>query len=418
MSRLDGSAPAGRAKEEHRRAGDASRARAGDTGRFDAVTEPWDAVIVGARVAGSATALQLARAGWRVLCIDRARRGSDTLSTHALMRGGVALLHRWGVPEAFRGAGTPPIRRTVFDYGDDRVEVSIKPSTGVDALYAPRRTVLDAALVAAAERAGTVFEFGSTVTGLHRDPSGAVDGVVLTRAGVARMAPTRLVIGADGRSSAVAEHAGPATVATGRHAAAVLYGYWSGLPQAGYEWFYRPGVSAGVIPTSAGQTCVFVAGRPATLAAAGADPGDAHRAILSRIGLADRFRGTELVGRVRHAHGLPVGYLREPFGPGWALVGDAGHWLDPMSTHGMTAALRDADLLGRALTGSAPGGRERRLALAEYRRIRERLSLPMLRASDEIAGHRWDMAEIRRLLRTLAAAMADEADVIEDRAAA
>lgn len=415
---MGGRAPAGGADGQPRPHRDASRAPANDTGRAAAMTEPWDAVIVGARVAGSATALQLARAGWRVLCIDRARRGSDTLSTHALMRGGVALLHRWGVPEACRGADTPPIRRTAFDYGDDRVEVSIKPSAGVDALYAPRRTVLDAALVAAAERAGAVFEFGSTVTGLRRDPSGAVNGVVVTSAGATRVVPARLVIGADGRSSAVAEHARPATVATGRHAAAVLYGYWSGLPDAGYEWFYRPGVSAGVIPTSAGQTCVFVAGQPATVAAAGADPGDAYRAILHRIGLADRFREAELVGRVRHAHGLPVGYLREPFGPGWALVGDAGHWLDPMSTHGMTAALRDADLLGRALTGSAAGSPERVLALDEYRRIRERLSLPMLRASDEIAGHEWDMAGIRRLLRALAATMADEVDVIEDRAAA
>ena len=81
----------------------------------------WDVIVVGARVAGAATAMLLARAGLRVLCVDRARYGSDTLSTHALMRGGVLQLQRWGLLDAVVAAGTPPVRRTVFHYGDEAV---------------------------------------------------------------------------------------------------------------------------------------------------------------------------------------------------------------------------------------------------------------------------------------------------------
>ena len=110
----------------------------------------WDVVVVGGRVAGAATAMLLAREGLRVLCVDRSRYASDTLSTHAMMRGGVLQLQRWGLLELLLTSGTPPVRRTVFHYGADKVGVSIKPAAGVEALYAPRRTVLDPLLVDAA----------------------------------------------------------------------------------------------------------------------------------------------------------------------------------------------------------------------------------------------------------------------------
>ena len=105
--------------------------------------EPFDVVIVGARPAGAGTAMMLARAGLRVLVVDRSRYGADTVSTHALLRGGVLQLARWGLLDRVIAAGTPPVRHSVFHYGEDSIDVPIKPSAGVDALYAPRRTVLD-----------------------------------------------------------------------------------------------------------------------------------------------------------------------------------------------------------------------------------------------------------------------------------
>jgi 2-polyprenyl-6-methoxyphenol hydroxylase-like FAD-dependent oxidoreductase len=160
---------------------------------------------------------------------------------------------------------------------------------------------------------------------------------------------------------------------------------------------------------------VFVGGRPAALSAALAEdggPAAAYRGLLGRIGLGDRLAESTPAGPVRYVRGLPAGYLRRPHGPGWALVGDAGHWLDPMSTHGMTSALRDAQLLSDALIGTEPDDQGRRPALAGYRATRDRLSEPMLRASDEIAAHDWDPLRVRRLLRAMSAAMADEVDAI------
>ena len=139
----------------------------------------WDAIVVGARVAGASTALLLARAGLRVLVVDRARRGSDTLSTHALMRGGVVHLKRWGLLDGVAATGAPPVRRVTFHYGREHLPVSLKPYAGVDALYAPRRTILDALLVEAAEEAGARFRFGPVVTDLARDGAGRVVGVVV-----------------------------------------------------------------------------------------------------------------------------------------------------------------------------------------------------------------------------------------------
>src|SRR6188472_157530 len=130
----------------------------------------YDVVIVGARCAGAATALLLARRGLRVLAIDRGHYGSDTVSTHALMRAGVLQLSRWGVLEAVTTAGTPVIRSTSFHYADEVTAVQIKPQPSMEGLYAPRRTVLDRILVDAARKAGAEITFETQLVDLvHSD---------------------------------------------------------------------------------------------------------------------------------------------------------------------------------------------------------------------------------------------------------
>ena len=221
---------------------------------------PYDVVVVGARPAGAGTAMVLARAGLRVLMVDRSGYGADTLSTHALLRGGVLQLARWGLLDRVAAAGTPPVRRSVFHYGEDFVDVPIKPNAGVDALYAPRRTVLDPILVDAARDAGVETRFGITVTGLRRDADGRVTGVVgHDDTGAPFSARARITVGADGMGSKVARLVGAPVEATGTSAAAFIYGYWDGLPLDRYELFYRPGVAAGTFPTNQDQVCVFAA---------------------------------------------------------------------------------------------------------------------------------------------------------------
>jgi flavin-dependent dehydrogenase len=365
----------------------------------------YDTIVVGARAAGAATALLLGRAGLRVLLVDRSRYGADTLSTHALMRGAVLQLHRWGLLDRIVDAGTPPIRRSTFQYASDRVAISIKPAFGVDALYAPRRTVLDPVLVDAAAEAGVDVRYGVTVTDVLRSTDGRVAGIVGTdEVGHHLRAGAPIVVGADGLRSIVARRVGAPIEHSARAASKVLYGYWSGIDTDGYEWAYRGGAAAGLIPTNDGLTCVFAA-------EASSDEWWRARHSIHHIvhraspAMADRIAwGAPAIG-VRTFEGRP-GYLRRATGPGWALVGDAASWKDPISAHGITDALRDAELLARAIVADSPA------ALAEYQAERDRLALPLMTAADRIAAYQWSDEEIPDLLLDLNAAMAADVEAI------
>src|SRR6187549_1187877 len=195
----------------------------------------YDVVVVGARCAGAATAMLLARAGHRVLVVDRGRYGTDTLSTHALMRGAVLQLYRWDILPAVIEADTTPVRQATFFYGDESVSVPIAPRDGVDALYAPRRYVLDRLLVDAAGAAGADVVFGVRLKELQRAGNGRVIGVVLgDEAGHAHRVASAVVVGADGMRSTVARLVDARTYRAGQHATATVYGHWSGLDVAGY----------------------------------------------------------------------------------------------------------------------------------------------------------------------------------------
>lgn len=369
-----------------------------------------DVIVVGARVAGAATALLLARAGYDVLVVDRARRGSDTLSTHALMRPAVMQLERWGLLADLVTAGTPGQDRVVFHYGDEPLRIDLTRR-----LYAPRRTVVDPILVAAAERSGARFAFGVGVEDLLRDPSGRVVGVCGRGPGRAPFTATaRVVVGADGRGSRVAACVDPVVTRRGEAASGFAFGYWRGVEAEGYEWCFRPGTSAGLIPTNGGQTCVF-AGIPGDRFSAVFRPDleAGLRRVLHRTNprVADRVDAGEQVGHVRGFAGIR-GWLRRPYGAGWALVGDAGYYKDPTTAHGMTDAFRDAELLARALDRSLSGTASWGVALADYETLRDRLSIPLFDATDAIASFRWDLGEVQRHHLTMSAAIDAEVEAL------
>ncbi|MFG1922613.1 NAD(P)/FAD-dependent oxidoreductase [Cryptosporangium sp. NPDC048952] len=353
----------------------------------------YDVVVVGARAAGASTAMLLARAGLSVLVLDRGRYGLDTLSTHALMRGGVRQLSRWGLLPSIWAAGTPPISTVTFHYVDDVVSVALR-----GALCAPRRTVLDPCLVDASVRAGAEVRYGFEVTALDVDVEGRVVGVrARSRRGPDLAVRAGLVIGADGARSVVARLAGSVVRHQARDAGAYVYGYWSGTDVTGYEWAYRPGVTAGFIPTNDGRVCVFVGSTPGRVGRGGREVFDALLAEASPD-MASRLAAGAAHGVVRTFPGRP-GYLRQAWGPGWALVGDAGSWKDPISTHGLSDALRDAELLARAVVDDTLDG---------YEAERDRRTRPLLDVADEVVGYRWDSDSIRPLLRSLGDAMKDE----------
>ena len=239
------------------------------------------------------------------------------------MRGGVLQLSRWGLLEKIIAAGTPPVRRATFRYADAVVPVALKPSHGVDALYAPRRTVLDPILVDAAAAAGAEVRFGIAVADLDRDRHGAVTGVNgRTRDGQAFRARARIVVGADGIRSTIAERAGAPFERVGTSAAAVTYGYWSGLQTDGYEWNFRPDAASGVIPTNNGQACVFASASPRRISRGGLTP-LTQIVAESSADLAGRLAAAVPPRALRTFTGQS-GHMRRSWGPGWALAGDAG----------------------------------------------------------------------------------------------
>lgn len=369
----------------------------------------YDAIVVGARVAGASTAMLLARAGLRVLAVEKGAYGSDTLSTHALMRPGVLQLHRWDVLDQIIAAGSPAIRKTTFHYGDEAVEVPIKDRDGVDALYAPRRTVLDTVLADAARESGAQIVYDTLFEGVVPDETGRVYGVCLvdSRGGRHRVAAD-IVIGADGARSRVARSVGAQILSYASRPAAFMYGYWQGLHLDGTHWFYGKNAAAGAIPTNGGSTCLFV-GMPQRSYESGRRSGlDAlFRKMLGEANLsfASAVAPLEPVGRLYSFAGRP-GFLRKSWGAGWALVGDAGCFKDPITGHGMTDALRDAEMLANAVVAGTDK------ALAGYQSMRDELAIEFLDLSDQIASFEWDFDRVKELHDRLSKLTGREYDLV------
>jgi 2-polyprenyl-6-methoxyphenol hydroxylase-like FAD-dependent oxidoreductase len=216
-----------------------------------------------------------------------------------------------------------------------------------------------------------------------------------------------LVIGADGLHSNVARWVGAPEMLSGRHATAVLYSYWQGLPSVGYEWHYAAHASVGAIPTNDGAHCVFVsfpADRLAQLP--GANATDKYEHLLRGFAsLAPLMSEAQRVETVR-GFGGHRGFLKRSTGPGWALVGDAGYFKDPLTAHGITDALRDADLLVRAVIGANDG------AFAEFETVRHELSQRLFEITDQVASFQWTESELQSLHRAFSTEMARETHVL------
>ena len=340
--------------------------------------ERADAVVVGARCAGSAAATALARAGRRVVVLDRARFPSDTLSTHLLFPAGVDELQALGARIDHLGA--PPLTHAAI--GGAGLDASAAFTQG-HALCV-RRTGLDAALVDTARAAGADVREGTSVSELVWR-NGRVAGV-RTKHGEIR-AP--LVVGADGRRSTVARlvqatrpyRANP----NGR---ACVYAYVPErrpeLRHVAAQW--RAGPELGTaFPCDGGLILVLLMPPVSRAAAFRADPaGEFARTVALLPGLAERLDGAAPVTKLRSATDLPS-YFRRSSGPGWALPGDAGHFKDPVTAQGIRDALRFGRLLGEAaapVLGDAPA---LDAALLAWERRREAECLEIYQWTNQLA---------------------------------
>ena len=331
-----------------------------------------EVAVVGARAAGAATAMLLARMGHDVVVLDRALLPSDTLSTHSIARSGVVQLHRWGLLDEVLATGAPAIRQVTFHVPEGSVANTIKDRAGVDLLVAPRRHALDPIVARAAADAGAALRLGVTVTGLRRDGAGRVTGLTARDLdGEALEVDAGIVIGADGLHSRVARSVGARVVDARPAGSATYYAYYGGAPWQGIEFFLAERSLAGVFPTNDGEACIWVcvpapvaagARRAAGSLAAGFDE------MLGRLApaLAARLRTARRTSPVRGMAQVP-NQVRQASGPGWALVGDALYHRDAITGHGISDAYRDAELLATAVGEALRGERPYPAAMGDYR---------------------------------------------------
>jgi flavin-dependent dehydrogenase len=336
-----------------------------------------DVVVVGARAAGAATALLLARLGHDVILLDRAVFPADTLSTHQIARTGVVQLHRWGLLQAVLGSGAPAIRQVTFTTPDESTTRAIKDKAGVDLLIAPRRYILDTIVAEAAAEAGADVRMGVIVAGLRLDDTGRAVGVYgHDRTGDPVEIDARFVVGADGLGSRVARSVGAEVIEDRGDRGAVQYAYYTGLPWDGIELIVADRALTGVFPTHDGQACIWICSPSADAHQArrrSASREEAFTAYLDRTApdLAARLRAGRRTSQVTGMLRTP-NYIRTPHGPGWALVGDAGYHRDAVTGHGLSDAYRDAELLAVALHQVLRKEAEENAALAAYQRRRDR----------------------------------------------
>lgn len=333
----------------------------------------YDAIVIGARCAGAPTAMQLARAGLDVLLVDRASFPSDTMSTHFIHPRGGAKLRAWGLLDDLRATGVPPITTTTFDIGPAAVSGSADPVDGVTDWFCPRRTILDQLLVDAAAAAGCEVRTETNLVELLWDDE-RVTGVRLRSGTRSSTDHARIVIGADGMRSKVARLAGAPIYREVPPMIGVFYSYWSGLDVTAAQFHVREGRHVLAFPTHDDLTCIFVAWHADEFDTYRADvDGNYRRTLDLAPDLAEQVRAGEQAAPYRGTDHLP-NFYRRPFGPGWALVGDAGHHKDPTTGMGISDAFRDADLLAAAVTDAMSGSTTLETALTDYRRARDEAS--------------------------------------------
>jgi 2-polyprenyl-6-methoxyphenol hydroxylase-like FAD-dependent oxidoreductase len=320
--------------------------------------EERDAVIVGARCAGSTLAITLAERGWDVLLIDRDTFPSDTVSTHMMYPNTLSRFEQLGVLDTLRSSHSlADLKWRVIGLGHEIVG-TFTPVDGFDQAMSARRIALDEAIVKTALAAGAEGRFGERVvdligTGTEDDP---VSGVVMENGDRIR---ARWVFGADGRGSTVAGRLGIEKERAQQGEIAFLFGYWTGLPDDGYgtldarkhavlsRWAVEDGISLLVV----GGEADFTHGSRE----------DRLRNYLEGLRRfpetipPDRLDAATMISDVVVApESLMRGFFRRPTGPGWALLGDACHFKHPGTAQGICDAVEQAIYIAENLDASEP----------------------------------------------------------------
>jgi 2-polyprenyl-6-methoxyphenol hydroxylase-like FAD-dependent oxidoreductase len=356
------------------------------------MNERYDVVVVGARCAGATLAFHLARAGLSVALVDRAQFPSDTLSTHFFETPGVAALRRMGLVDELAATGAPFIHMADYRIGST---AGVGPYSSDEEEQGPgwcvRRTVLDAALVRAAEGAGATVRTGCRMTALVSAGERVEGVVVLDDAGRETQLDATIVAGADGTGSTVARMVGARRYHTVPNERFAYWGYFEGACEPGPPalFYHRTDDDLYVgSPCDGGLYMAAVMPKLDELPAYRDDLDAGFGATIARCEpFAAILAGAKRVGPLRGMATFPV-FFRESAGAGWVLLGDAGHFANPAAGQGVSDAFRQAERLADDIVSGLGGGSSPDKALADWWRWRdaEELELHWLSADMAAAG--------------------------------
>jgi flavin-dependent dehydrogenase len=332
----------------------------------------YDAIIVGARVAGSPLAMLLARKGHTVLLLDRDKFPSDIMSTHYIHLPGQVRLKQWGLLEKVADTGAPWITQRTLHFDGTAIsppDLPLPAGYSTDTLC-PRRYLLDKILVDAAVEAGAVLREGASVRELIWE-DGAVVGVRGHISGEPFEERANVVVGADGMHSIVARAVKPEEYDCYPSLTYGYYTYWTNVEDTGMHiYFFSEGNGILVFPTNDAKHCIGVGGVHDEFQDFRKDvEGNYMKALEQVPHLAEQVRGGERE-RFLGTADMP-NYFRKPYGPGWALTGDAGYHRDFITGLGINDAFLQAELLADALHKTWSGEARFEDALSEFQRKRD-----------------------------------------------
>jgi 2-polyprenyl-6-methoxyphenol hydroxylase-like FAD-dependent oxidoreductase len=346
----------------------------------------YDAIIVGARCAGAPTAMLLARKGYRILLVDKATFPSDTISTHIIWPHGAEILDRWGLLDRLGATGCPPIAlRLLFDVGPFALKGGVTDTNAGRGGFCPRRTVLDKLLVDAAIEAGAELREGFTVEAVLWDGDRVAGIKGHSRTGGAIEERARVVIGADGVHSLIAKSVRALEYDVKPPLATNYYSYYRGFEAEDLEEYIRDFQAVGCFPTHDGLTLIAVLWPSSRFQEIRTDiERHVRRALESTPTVADRLQGATREEKWIGTAGVP-NYFRQPFGPGWALVGDAAYGKDPITAQGISDAFIDVEGLVTALDDGWSGRHPLGDALMAHQASRDQRAKPMFDFTCQLA---------------------------------
>ncbi|HEY7268707.1 MAG TPA: NAD(P)/FAD-dependent oxidoreductase [Dehalococcoidia bacterium] len=347
----------------------------------------FDVIVVGARCAGSPTAMLLARKGYKVLLVDKSTFPSDMpLSTHWVHQPSIDRLDKWGLLPNLLASGCPPIKTYTFDFGPLVLRGAPRPSGNARFSYAPRRKVLDNIVLEGAVAAGAELREGVDVQGLVWEGGTVVGIKAHARSGLNFEERGAIVIGADGMDSKVAGWVQAPSYNEQPAKQGGVWAYYSGVPLDGTELWMRPGRATFGLPTNDGQSLIvsawgidrFEGARHGGEKAFVEGISDIAPAFAERVSAGKRESG--------FVSAAVEGYYRKPFGAGWALVGDAGYKKDPCTASGITDAYREAEALSEAIDAGFRGRLPLQESLAAYEQTRNEVTMAHYQLTEDMAA--------------------------------